>query len=130
MVDSCTQAHLPQQQEPKILESFPELLVRELASAVRIARCRTSAWQHRRTGTVADECMLQSVRYAGTVGYGTSVLLRLFSGTAWAMNLLPIPGNHEAGKHGPVRLTPAHVLLINYQQLACRPPVGKTDRKK
>merc|ERR1719421_2325957 len=66
--------------------------------------------------------MLQSVRYAGTVGYGTSVLLRLFSGTAWAMNLLPIPGNHEAGKHGPVRLTPAHVLLINYQQLACRPP--------
>ena len=46
------------------------------------------------------------------------------------MNLLPIPGNHEAGKHGPVRLTPAHVLLINYQQLACRPPVGKTGRKK
>jgi len=68
-----------------------------------------------------------SVRYAGTYGtsYGTSVsaaLLVQFSRTAWAMNLLPIPGNHEAGKHGPVRLTPAHVLLINYQQLACRPP--------
>ena len=115
-----------------ILESFPELTARELASAVRIARCRTSAWQHRKTGT-ADECM--SVRYAGTYGtsYGTSVsaaLLVQFSRTAWAMNLLPIPGNHEAGKHGPVRLTPAHVLLINYQQLACRPPVGKTDRKK
>jgi len=108
-----------------ILESFPELTARELASAVRIARCRTSAWQHRRTGT-ADECM-------SVLKYGTSVsaaLLVQFSRTAWAMNLLPIPGNHEAGKHGPVRLTPAHVLLINYQQLACRPPVGKTGRKK
>ena len=67
------------------------------------------------------------LKYGGRTWLGAPVV---FSRTAWAMNLLPIPGNHEAGKHGPVRLTPAHVLLINYQQLACRPPVGKTGRKK
>ena len=57
---------------------------------MRIAWCRTSAWQHRRTGT-ADECM--SVRYAGTVGtvgtYGTSY------GTTGAPSQVRHPGSVE-----------------------------------
>ena len=94
-----------------ILESFPELTARELASAVRIARCRTSAWQHRRTGT-ADECM-------SVLKYGTSVSAAL---------LVQFSMGNESSTNSRASSLNASSRPPNQLSTASVPPPGGKDR--
>ena len=102
-----------------ILESFPELTARELASAVRIARCRTSAWQHRRTGT-ADECM-------SVLKYGTSVSAALL--VQFSMGNESSTNSRESrGREARASSLNASSRPPNQLSTASVPPPGGKDR--